>query len=159
MDSSCRLTLICCGRSLYDEEERIAGWEDPSMSGVGSKQMLELAAALRLAKPDFKPEVCFLSILKRAIQSWNVLADALDMHHVAVVKHWRLNDRHMGELQGKNNKELLTRYSPVQVATWLKSYDKAPPALPAEKLEVDPRLRWVMPQKVPAAEVSCGDQK
>jgi 2,3-bisphosphoglycerate-dependent phosphoglycerate mutase len=46
-----------------------------------------------------------------------------------VVKHWRLNERHYGALQGLNKAEMAKKYGDEQVLMWRRSYDTPPPAL------------------------------
>ena len=46
-------------------------------------------------------------------------------HH----KHWRLNERHYGALQGLNKAETAKKHGEDQVLIWRRSYDIPPPAL------------------------------
>jgi 2,3-bisphosphoglycerate-dependent phosphoglycerate mutase len=45
------------------------------------------------------------------------------------IKHWRLNERHYGALQGLNKAEMAKKYGSEQVLLWRRSYDNPPPAL------------------------------
>ena len=56
-------------------------------------------------------------------------------HLAAVVKDWRLNERHYGGLQGLNKADMAKQYGDEQVLIWRRSYDTPPPALEAD----DPR--------------------
>jgi 2,3-bisphosphoglycerate-dependent phosphoglycerate mutase len=47
-------------------------------------------------------DICYTSVLTRAIQTFNYAADELNCHYIPVVKSWRLNERHYGALQGLN---------------------------------------------------------
>jgi 2,3-bisphosphoglycerate-dependent phosphoglycerate mutase len=47
----------------------------------------------------------------------------------APVKHWRLNERHYGALQGLNKADMARQYGDEQVLVWRRSYDTPPPAL------------------------------
>jgi 2,3-bisphosphoglycerate-dependent phosphoglycerate mutase len=55
---------------------------------------------------------------------------------VPAKRDWRLNERHYGDLQGKNKKETADQYGIDQVKIWRRSYDVPPPSLP----DGDPRL-------------------
>jgi 2,3-bisphosphoglycerate-dependent phosphoglycerate mutase len=49
-----------------------------------------------------------------------------------VRRHWRLNERHYGDLQGKNKKETLEAFGEEQFMLWRRSYDTPPPPIGAE---------------------------
>jgi 2,3-bisphosphoglycerate-dependent phosphoglycerate mutase len=61
--------------------------------------------------------------------------DEMDRTWLPVIKHWRLNERHYGALQGLNKAETAKQYGGEQVLIWRRSYDTPPPALEA----TDPR--------------------
>ena len=44
-------------------------------------------------------------------------------------KHWRLNERHYGALQGLNKAETAAKHGEAQVKIWRRSYDIPPPPL------------------------------
>ena len=46
-----------------------------------------------------------------------------------VERHWRLNERHYGALQGLNKAETAAEHGEEQVHIWRRSYDIPPPAL------------------------------
>jgi 2,3-bisphosphoglycerate-dependent phosphoglycerate mutase len=46
-----------------------------------------------------------------------------------VRRSWRLNERHYGDLQGKNKKETAAQFGADQFKLWRRSYDVRPPAL------------------------------
>ena len=49
-------------------------------------------------------------MLKRSIVTYHHIADELDLDWIPNIKHWRLNERHYGELQGLNKKETAKIY-------------------------------------------------
>ncbi len=70
-------------------------------------------------------------------------------------RHWRLNERHYGALQGRNKKETAAEFGDAQVKLWRRSYATPPPALerghehdPAG----DPRYRDVPADALPLTE-------
>jgi 2,3-bisphosphoglycerate-dependent phosphoglycerate mutase len=110
----------------------------------------------RLLKEEgYEFDLCYTSVLKRAIHTlWNVL-DEMDRQWLPVVNSWRLNERHYGALQGLNKAETAKKYGDDQVLVWRRSYDTPPPALEAN----DPRcergdLRYarLKPEDVPLTE-------
>jgi 2,3-bisphosphoglycerate-dependent phosphoglycerate mutase len=73
--------------------------------------------------------VAFTSVLTRAISTYNTIASELNCHYIPVHKHWRLNERHYGALQGLNKSETAAKHGEEQVLVWRRSYDIPPPEL------------------------------
>ena len=48
---------------------------------------------------------------------------------IPVVKHWRLNERHYGMLQGFNKRETGLTFGKLQTQLWRKSYEHSPPVV------------------------------
>ena len=71
-------------------------------------------------------------MLTRAIQTADEALLAADLAWLPVVRHWRLNERHYGALQGKDKAATLAEYGPEQFKLWRRSYDVPPPPLPAD---------------------------
>jgi 2,3-bisphosphoglycerate-dependent phosphoglycerate mutase len=69
------------------------------------------------------------SVLRRAITTANLALDAADRHWIPVKRTWRLNERHYGDLQGKNKKQTLESYGEEQFMLWRRSYDVPPPPI------------------------------
>ena len=78
---------------------------------------------------DLDLAVVHTSVLKRAIQTANLLLEELDRDWLPVRRHWRLNERHYGALQGLNKKETADKFGLEQVTLWRRSYSVRPPAL------------------------------
>jgi len=53
----------------------------------------------------------------------------MDLMWIPVIRHWRLNERHYGALQGLNKAETAEKYGDEQVQIWRRSYSTQPPAL------------------------------
>ena len=68
-------------------------------------------------------------MLRRAISTANLALDAADRHWIPVRRTWRLNERHYGDLQGKDKKETLQTYGEEQFMLWRRSYDAPPPPI------------------------------
>jgi 2,3-bisphosphoglycerate-dependent phosphoglycerate mutase len=63
-----------------------------------------------LKEKGYKFDVAFTSVLTRAIITYNNIATELDCHWIPVHKHWRLNERHYGALQGLNKAETAAKH-------------------------------------------------
>jgi 2,3-bisphosphoglycerate-dependent phosphoglycerate mutase len=79
----------------------------------------------------------------------------MDRLWLPVEKHWRLNERHYGALQGLNKAETAAKFGDKQVLVWRRSYDVPPPALdPSDErnAERDPRYASLSKNDVPLTE-------
>lgn len=77
----------------------------------------------------FEFDICYTSVLKRAIRTlWHVL-DSIDQMWVPVHRTWRLNERHYGGLTGLNKAETAAKHGEAQVKIWRRSFDIPPPSM------------------------------
>ena len=122
-----KLVLIRHGESEWNKLNLFTGWTDVDLSEKGHK---EAAAAGRLLKAEgYDFDICYTSILKRAIHTLNHVLDEMDRAWLPVVKSYKLNERHYGALQGLNKAETAAKYGDEQVRIWRRSFDVKPPAL------------------------------
>ena len=147
-----KVVLVRHGESAWNRENRFTGWTDVPLSEVGIAEGKDAGKKLKAQGYEF--DVCFTSILKRAINTWNLIADEIDHHHIPVHKHWRLNERHYGALQGLNKSETAKQYGEEQVLIWRRSYDIPPPPIAEDKLLVDSKFKCLSPGVIPHNEVS-----
>ena len=142
--------LLRHGESGWNRENRFTGWTDVDLSPQGVEEARAGGRLLRDA--GFAFDVAYTSVLKRAIRTLHLALEELDQLWIPVVKHWRLNERHYGALQGLNKAEMAAKFGEAQVLAWRRSYDTPPPALePTDpRYEArDPRYRGV---EVPRSE-------
>ncbi|MHA1369414.1 MAG: 2,3-diphosphoglycerate-dependent phosphoglycerate mutase [Promethearchaeota archaeon] len=128
------LILLRHGTSKWNEKpSRFTGWTDIDLNEKGIQEAKDAAKALMEYNYDF--EVAFTSVLKRAIRTLWIVMDEMDLMWVPVYRHWRLNERHYGALQGLDKAETARKHGEKQVLIWRRSYDIRPPALTKD----DPR--------------------
>jgi 2,3-bisphosphoglycerate-dependent phosphoglycerate mutase len=120
-----KIVLVRHGESIWNKENRFTGWTDVDLSEVGAKEAIEAGERLK----DWKFDVVHASVLKRAIKTWNGIAEVTDQHHLPINKHWRLNERHYGALQGLNKSETAEKHGEEQVKIWRRAYNIPPPSL------------------------------
>ena len=128
-----KLVLIRHGESTWNLENRFTGWTDVDLTPTGVSQAMSAGKLLKAEGYDF--DLCYTSVLKRAIHTLWYALDEMDRLWLPVHKHWRLNERHYGALQGLNKGETAKQYGDEQVLVWRRSYAPPPPALDA----TDPR--------------------
>jgi 2,3-bisphosphoglycerate-dependent phosphoglycerate mutase len=148
-----QLVLLRHGESAWNRENRFTGWTDVDLTEKGAAEARE--AARLLAAEGFTFDVAYTSVLKRAIRTLWIVMDAMDLMWIPVIRHWRLNERHYGALQGLNKAETAARHGDEQVHIWRRSYDIPPPALAPEDERHpgrDPRYHELAPEEIPLTE-------
>ncbi len=147
------LILLRHGQSRWNLENRFTGWTDVDLSEKGREEARE---AGRLMKAHgLAPTRAFTSLLTRAIRTLCLALDELERLWIPVEKHWRLNERHYGALQGLDKKETADRVGEEQVRIWRRSYDVPPPALEDGDPRLphgDPRYAGIDPALLPRTE-------
>jgi 2,3-bisphosphoglycerate-dependent phosphoglycerate mutase len=148
-----KLILVRHGQSIWNVENLFTGWYDVDLSDQGR---LEAAQAGReLQKENLLPDIAFTSVLKRAIRTLWLMLDTTDRMWTPVERHWRLNERHYGALQGLNKAETVAQHGDAQVKIWRRSYDIPPPPMSVDDPRhprFDPRYAGVDPKSLPATE-------
>ncbi|QCI27205.1 2,3-diphosphoglycerate-dependent phosphoglycerate mutase [Buchnera aphidicola] len=126
-----KLVLIRHGESKWNKLNQFTGWTDVNLSNQGIKEA-KLAGKL-LKKNNFLFDVCYTSVLKRAIYTlWSILTE-LEQCWLPIKKTWRLNERHYGDLQGLNKESIISKYGADQVTQWRRSFTAIPPKIQKDK--------------------------
>ena len=121
------LILLRHGESTWNSQNLFTGWVDVPLSDQGMTEARRGGELLRSA--GRLPDVVHTSLLRRAITTADVALDVADRHWIDVRRSWRLNERHYGDLQGRNKKETLAEYGEEQFMLWRRSYDTPPPEI------------------------------
>ncbi len=147
------LVLIRHGESTWNLENRFTGWTDVPLTDTGIAQARQAGRLLKEAGFEF--DLCYTSVLRRAIWTLWLALDEMERTWLPVHNHWRLNERHYGALQGLNKTDMARQYGDAQVLQWRRSYDIPPPPLAAddERSErLDPRYSGLAEDQVPRTE-------
>lgn len=148
------LVLVRHGQSEWNQKNLFTGWVDVGLTDRGRA---EAAEAGRLIEEVGALDLVVLhtSVLKRAIQTANLLLGAAGRDWLPVRRHWRLNERHYGALQGLDKKETAAKFGADQVKIWRRSYAVPPPELDRSS-EMNPakdeRYRDVPREELPLTE-------
>jgi 2,3-bisphosphoglycerate-dependent phosphoglycerate mutase len=148
-----KVVLLRHGESVWNKENRFTGWKDVDLSERGVKEASEAGRLLK--EGGFVFDAAYTSVLKRAIKTLYNALDVMDQLWIPVTKHWRLNERHYGALQGLNKAETAAKHGEAQVKIWRRSYDIPPPPLTPDDERWsgrDPRYKDLPPSEIPASE-------
>ncbi len=150
---SITLVLLRHGESEWNLENRFTGWTDVGLSEAGVTEARNAGRLLKAEGLGF--DVAVTSVLRRAILTLNLALEEMGLDWIPVLKHWRLNERHYGALQGLNKAETAREHGEEQVQVWRRSYDVPPPRLePSDSRHPghDPRYADLAPDVLPASE-------
>jgi 2,3-bisphosphoglycerate-dependent phosphoglycerate mutase len=119
------LILLRHGQSTWNAENLFTGWWDADLSEQGRQEAT--AAGGLMAEAGLAPDSLHTSLQTRAIRTANLALDAMGLLWLPVHRHWRLNERHYGDLTGRNKAEATAEFGEDQVKIWRRSYDVPPP--------------------------------
>ncbi|OYN84695.1 phosphoglyceromutase [Parenemella sanctibonifatiensis] len=120
-----KLILLRHGESEWNAKNLFTGWVDVDLNDKGRAEAQH--GGELLASEQLLPDVVHTSVLRRAIHTAELALNAADRHWIPVKRHWRLNERHYGALQGKDKAAIREEYGEDQFMTWRRSYDTPPP--------------------------------
>jgi 2,3-bisphosphoglycerate-dependent phosphoglycerate mutase len=148
-----QLILLRHGQSEWNRANLFTGFHDVALSAQGRQEATTAGELLRAE--GLAPDVVHTSLLKRAITTANLALESMDREWLPVKRHWRLNERHYGVLQGLDKKATADKHGKEQVFTWRRSYDVPPPPLDADDERHprhDARYRGLPPEVLPSSE-------
>ncbi|XP_012294626.1 phosphoglycerate mutase 2 [Aotus nancymaae] len=150
-----RLVMVRHGESTWNQENRFCGWFDAELSEKGAEEAKRGAKAIKDAKMEF--DICYTSVLKRAIRTLWAILDITDQMWLPVVRTWRLNERHYGGLTGLNKAETAAKHGEEQVKIWRRSFDIPPPPMDDKhpyynSISKERRYAGLKPSELPTCE-------
>lgn len=148
-----QLVLLRHGESQWNRENRFTGWTDVDLTEKGRAEAQEAGRLLK--QEGFTFDFAYTSVLTRAIRTCWMALDELNLLWIPVERHWRLNERHYGALQGLDKAETAAKHGEPQVKIWRRSYDLPPPPLTIDDPRHpshDPRYAGLAPGDLPCTE-------
>ncbi len=121
------LVLLRHGESEWNKKNLFTGWVDVDLTELGEEQAR--LGGLQLKEADLLPTVLHTSLMTRAIRTANIALESCNRNWVPVKRHWRLNERHYGALQGKDKAQVRQEFGEEQFMLWRRSYDTPPPKI------------------------------
>ncbi|MEV0853146.1 phosphoglyceromutase [Nocardia fluminea] len=138
------LVLLRHGESEWNALNLFTGWVDVQLTDKGIAEGKRAGELLKEA--GILPDVVYTSLLRRAISTADNALGTADRLWIPVVRDWRLNERHYGDLQGKNKEQVREQYGQEQFMLWRRSYDTPPPPIQPDNpytQEGDPRYAGI----------------
>src|SRR5579864_6497227 len=147
------LVLLRHGQSEWNKKDLFTGWIDVDLSAQGEDEARSAGRAL--AQAGVSPSIVHTSLLTRAVRTADLALEEMGRLWLPVRRSWRLNERHYGDLQGRNKAETKERYGAEQFTAWRRSYATPPPPLPPgdpRSSQGDSRYAGLPPEVIPATE-------
>src|SRR4029079_13556700 len=151
------LVILRHGESTWNQLNLFTGWHDVPLNDKGGAE--GAAAGKTMADAGLRFDIAHTSVLNRAVMTCHLALEVMGQVWLPVQRHWRLNERHYGALQGLDKKETSERHRAEQTKLWRRSFDVPPPPVDVDSPEHpinDPRYRLLPPQVLPATECLQG---
>lgn len=143
------LILLRHGQSDWNRKNLFTGWVDVDLTEVGESEAVR--GGTLMAEANVLPTLLHTSLQKRAIRTAELSLAACDRSWIPVRRSWRLNERHYGDLQGKDKKQTTEEFGAEQVKVWRRSFDVPPPPLEWDA-SADPRYASIPADVIPKSE-------
>jgi 2,3-bisphosphoglycerate-dependent phosphoglycerate mutase len=147
------LVLLRHGQSTWNELNLFTGWHDVELTAQGEREATAAGALMR--DEGLRFDFAHTSVLTSAVMTCHLALREMGQVWLPLQRHWRLNERHYGALQGLDKKETTERHGAEQTNLWRRSFDVPPPAVDASSPEHpvnDARYRFIDRADLPATE-------
>jgi 2,3-bisphosphoglycerate-dependent phosphoglycerate mutase len=95
-----RLVLLRHGQSEWNRQNLFTGWWDAPLTPQGETEAT--AAGHLMLEHRVAPDIAHTSVQSRAIHTTELALRTMGRSWIPVRRDWRLNERHYGDLTGKN---------------------------------------------------------
>lgn len=147
------LVLLRHGQSEWNVANLFTGWHDVGLTERGRAEAID--AGRTMAESGLRFDRSHTSLLARAAITQNLALEAMGQPWLPVDRHWRLNERHYGALQGLDKQATTDKHGAEQTQLWRRSFDVPPPPVDPSSPEHpinDPRYRLLPSDLLPASE-------
>ena len=86
MESTLKVVFIRHGESTWNKSNQFTGWTDVDLTATGFNEATFAGELLK--EKGYKFDIAFTSVLKRAIKTFNQVAEVTDHHHIPVFKSY-----------------------------------------------------------------------
>ncbi|MCA1218082.1 2,3-bisphosphoglycerate-dependent phosphoglycerate mutase [Streptomyces sp. 8L] len=139
------------GQSTTNAQGRFTGWLDVPLTEKGRAEAV--TAGRLIAESELLPHAVHTSLLRRTVQTADIVLEEAGRPWVPVTRTWRLNERQA--LTGRDKSEVREEAGPERYETLRRSLHGKPEALPPGMLKTlydDPRYAALRGNGIPGAE-------
>jgi 2,3-bisphosphoglycerate-dependent phosphoglycerate mutase len=119
------LILLRHGQSEWNATNQFTGWYDCDLTAQGEAEARD--GARLLSEAGILPDVVHTSLQTRAIRTAELALATLGRSWIPVRRHWRLNERHYGDLTGLDKAATREKHGDEQLQAWRRGYATPPP--------------------------------
>ena len=120
-----KVVLMRHGQSAWNLENRYTGWTDVDLTLQGVDEA-KLAGKL-LKDKGFEFDQAHTSVLKRAVKTYNTIAEEMGLLWIPHYMSWRLNERSYGALEGLNKAETVKKLGKEKAGLYRHAWGIPPP--------------------------------
>ena len=121
------LILVRHGQSEWNLQNRFTGWVDVDLAPKGKLEACKAGESIK--ELDININNFFTSYQKRAIDTLKLILNTMRIKDDKIIKAWELNERHYGELTGKNKEQMKKIYGKKKIHIFRRSWNIAPAPL------------------------------
>ncbi|MCY3967538.1 MAG: 2,3-diphosphoglycerate-dependent phosphoglycerate mutase [bacterium] len=147
------LILLRHGQSQWNASNQFTGWYDCDLTPQGEAEAQRTAQWLTQA--NVLPDVVHTSLQTRAIRTAELALAQLGRSWIPAKRHWRLNERHYGNLTGLDKANTRQKYGDEQLLAWRRGYRTPPPPIADDNPwnpNFDARYANLTPDQIPQSE-------
>jgi 2,3-bisphosphoglycerate-dependent phosphoglycerate mutase len=119
------LVLLRHGESTANADDRFGGWLDFDLTERGREEAARAGGLIRDA--GLQTAVVHTSLLRRAIDTAEIVITETGANDASVHRSWRLNERHYGRLQGRTRASVREEFGDAAFNELRRSYHTVPP--------------------------------
>jgi 2,3-bisphosphoglycerate-dependent phosphoglycerate mutase len=104
-----KMVFVRHGESTWNKSKKFTGWIDVPLSENGEQECRD--AGKQLKELGYKFDTAYTSLLCRATKTLDLILEEMEQENdVEIVKHWKVNERHYGALQGRDKVQTAEEY-------------------------------------------------
>ena len=117
------LILVRHGQSEWNALGQWTGWTDVNLNEQGITEARQAGEAIK----DIKLDKAYTSALKRSQQTLTEILNVTGQSDLETIQAKELNERHYGDLTGKNKWKIKEEYGDEQFLRWRRGWDEPIP--------------------------------
>lgn len=129
-----KIYVIRHGESIWNHDSKFTGWTDIPLTDKGKNEAKKIANTL--INYNIHPNIFFSSVLKRALDTTNIINFNLEKHFYKthpsnnhIFTSWRLNEKHYGTLEGVRREIIRKEYGKKFTSIMRSNFYMKPPVV------------------------------